>query len=68
MLRRLREGCDIPLQRPCSVDGQVQKYAGQVPGLSWLVAPPPLGSLYNASSAPAYNSMRKVRPVIFRTS
>ena len=52
--------CSIRLAQPCTVEGQLQEYMGQVNPLSWLIAPSPTGDLYNVSFAPSYSSYREV--------
>ena len=62
LCRRNIAECSIRLAQPCTVEGQLQEYMGQVIPLSWLIAPSPTGDLYNVSYAPAYSSYRKVCP------
>ena len=65
LCRRNIADCSIRLAQPCTVEGQLQEYMGQVNPLSWLIAPSPTGDLYNVSYAPAYSSYRKVCPAAF---
>ena len=65
LCRRNMAECSIRLAQPCTVEGQLQEYMGQINPLSWLIAPSPAGDLYNVSSAPAYSSYRKVCPAAF---
>lgn len=65
LCRRSMAECSIRLALPCTVEGQLQEYMGQVNPLSWLIAPSPTGDLYNVSYAPAYSSYRKVCPAAF---
>ena len=57
--------CSIRLAQPCTVEGQLQEYMGQVNPLSWLIASSPTGNLYNESFAPTYSSYREVCPAVF---
>ena len=61
LCRQSRDECIKPLAQSCAVGGQQQEFAGQVPALSWLIAPPPAGGLNSDSMAPANSAWRKVR-------